>query len=292
MRTESACSGLRLCAMKSAEAEIVCHVCPRHCRIAEGRYGFCRGRKNENGTNVCANYPFLTALALDPIEKKPLKRFFPGSRILSAGSFGCNLICPFCQNHTISQTARCDILPYCREVPAEELAEIVREKDESIGIAFTYNEPLISYEYIIETAKRLRPKKKVVIVTNGCVSQEVMEAVLPYTDAMNIDLKGDETFYREKLGGDLETVKRSIRMAASACHVEVTTLVIPGVNDSDEWMRREAAWLAGIRPDIPLHITRYFPNYRCRIPATPVQGIVRLTTVAGEYLNYVYPGNI
>ena len=271
--------------------EIVCTVCPRHCRIKEGGYGFCRARKCENGRNLCANYPYLTALALDPVEKKPLRRFFPGSRILSAGSFGCNLTCPFCQNYTISQAPREQILPECRKFSERELAEIVLARDDSIGIAFTYNEPLISYEYIIGTARLVRPKK-VVIVTSGSVSREVMEAVLPYTDAMNIDLKGDAAFYREKLNGDLETVKENIRLAAAACHVEVTTLVIPGVNDTDEWMRREAAWLAGFSSEIPMHITRYFPRYRCQIPATPVQTVYRLARVAGEYLKYVYPGNV
>ncbi len=279
--------------MKSDEiSEIVCGVCPRHCRIQEGSCGFCGARKNQRGQNVCANYPYLTALASDPIEKKPLRRFFPGSRILSAGSFGCNLACPFCQNYTISQASRRQILPHCRRLTERELADIALEREDDIGIAFTYNEPLISYEYIIGTARLVRPQKKVVIVTNGCVSREVMEAVLPYTDAMNIDLKGDGTFYREKLGGNLETVKDSIRLAAASCHVEVTTLVIPGVNDTDEWMRREAAWLAGISPELPLHVTRYFPRYRCDIPATPVQSVYHLAHVAGEYLKYVYPGNV
>ncbi len=279
--------------MKSAEKEaILCGICPRHCRIQKGGYGFCRARKNAGGKNECANYPYLTALALDPIEKKPLKRFFPGSRILSAGSFGCNLVCPFCQNYTISQTRREDILPYWRKLTAGELADIVLAEDDSIGIAFTYNEPLISYEYIIETARRVRPKKKVVVVTNGCVCRPVMEELLPFVDAMNIDLKGDEAFYREKLGGDYETVRESIRLAAASCHVEVTTLVIPGVNDSDEWIEKEAAWLASLTPELPLHLSRYFPQYKCSIPATPPEMVFHLQDVAGRHLKYVYTGNI
>ncbi|MGI5989996.1 MAG: AmmeMemoRadiSam system radical SAM enzyme [Lachnospiraceae bacterium] len=278
--------------MKSDDGSLRCEICPRHCVIREGQYGFCRGRKNEGGKNVCANYPYFTALALDPIEKKPLRRFFPGTRILSAGTFGCNLTCPFCQNYTISQVSREEILPYCRELSARELASLVLSRDDSIGIAFTYNEPLISYDYIIETARLVRPHKKVVIVTNGCVTPQIMAAVLPFTDAMNIDLKGGEDFYREKLGGDYMTVLENIRMAAGSCHVEVTTLVIPGVNDSDDFIKEEASWLAGLSEDLPLHLSRYFPRYRCAIPATPPETIFHLQKLARNYLNYVYTGNV
>lgn len=179
-------------------SEIICEICPHHCHLEEGKTGLCKVRANESGKNVCRNYGKLTSLAIDPVEKKPLAGFYPGSYILSAGSFGCNLLCPFCQNHEIS---RHDDVRTVEFMP-EDLLDIAKDHPESIGIAFTYNEPLISYEYVLETAKLFRKNNlKTVLVTNGCVNMPVIEKLIPYIDAMNIDLKGDEVFYKE-LGGD------------------------------------------------------------------------------------------
>ena len=270
--------------------ELTCDVCFRHCTLREGMSGFCRARKNVNGENICASYGRITSLALDPIEKKPLARFYPGSKILSVGSYGCNLSCPFCQNWRISMQdeTSCDY----ETVSAAWLAELVNGRHDSIGIAFTYNEPLIEWEFIRDTAELVHPfGKKVVLVSNGCAEQAVLEKLEHSIDAMNIDLKGDAAFYRE-LGGSYEQVKHTIEYMHARCHTEITSLIIPGKNDDEAWIAREAEWLASLSPDIPLHITRYFPNWQYDIPSTPRSSVFRLTEIARKYLHYVYPGNI
>ena len=230
---------------------------------------------------------------LDPIEKKPLRRFCPGSRILSVGSFGCNLACPFCQNYEISMTGEPEA--EYREISPEELDGLAREykKYGNIGLAFTYNEPLVGYEFVRDTAKLVREHgMKNVLVTNGSAELEILEELLPYIDAMNIDLKGFTEAYYRKLGGDLETVKRFIRRSAEACHVELTTLILPGENDSEKEMEEEAKWIASIDPDIPLHVTRFFPRYKMTDrQATEVGKVYRLKECAEKYLKYVYTGN-
>ncbi len=278
------------------ENHITCRVCPHHCSLAEGQYGRCRARKNENGTIISTNYGKLTALMLDPIEKKPLRRFHPGSQILSVGSFGCNLSCPFCQNHEISMNSELEI--DCRPMSPEELADLAEQCKMygNIGVAFTYNEPLIGYEYVRDTARLVHARgMKNVLVTNGTAELSVLNEILPYIDAMNIDLKGFRVAYYQKLGGDLATVKNFIARAAckdANCHVELTTLIVPGENDSEEEMEQEAQWIAAINPDIPLHVTRFFPRYKMTDrAATDVRKIYQLRTVAGKYLKWVYAGN-
>lgn len=274
---------------KSAE----CAVCKHHCRLTEGQLGRCRARKNEEGRIVCANYGKITGLMPDPIEKKPLRRFFPGSRILSVGSFGCNLSCPFCQNHEISMAGPEEFQP--KEMPPENLAALAKSWEDhgNIGVAYTYNEPLVGYEFVRDTARLVRKLgMKNVLVTNGSASLWVLEELLPYIDAMNIDLKGFTESYYRKLGGDLETVKDFIRRAAQGCHVELTTLIVPGENDSEARMEQEARWIASISPEIPLHVTRFFPQYRMENRrATEVSVVYRLRDIAGKYLKYVYTGN-
>lgn len=269
-------------------SEIICEICPHHCHIEEGKTGLCKARANESGNNVCRNYGKLTSLAIDPIEKKPLAGFYPGSYILSAGSFGCNLLCPFCQNHEIS---RHDDVRTVEFMP-EDLLDIAKDHPESIGIAFTYNEPLISYEYVLETAKLFRKNNlRTVLVTNGCVNMPVIEKLIPYIDAMNIDLKGDEVFYQE-LGGDYETVKKTIAFCADRTHVEITTLVVPTKNDSEEFIAKEAEWLASLDETIILHLSRYFPRYRYTIPPTEKETLCRLRDTASQYLKNVRLGNV
>ena len=273
--------------------EAVCPVCPHHCLLAEGQTGRCRARKNREGKIVSINYGKLTSLMLDPIEKKPLRRFFPGSRILSVGSFGCNLACPFCQNYEISMADSGQA--HWQEAAPEALAGLAQEYQDSgnIGVAFTYNEPLVGYEFVRDTARLVRERgMKNVLVTNGCAEPLVLEELLPYVDAMNIDLKGFTGEWYEKLGGDLETVKRFIARAAQDCHVELTTLIVPGENDSEEEMDREARWIASLDWEIPLHVTRFFPQYRMADKApTPVERVYRLRDVAAQWLRYVYVGN-
>lgn len=271
---------------------VTCTLCFHHCVLEEGRTGLCRARANRDGAVVPLNYGRLTALALDPIEKKPLRRFHPGSVILSAGSFGCNLRCPFCQN---AEIAAAGTEAYTRDCTPEQLVQqalALREKG-NIGVAYTYNEPLVGYEYVRDCAALVRRAGMVnVLVTNGTIEEAPWRALLPLLDGVNIDLKGfTEAWYR-RLGGDLETVKRSIALAAEQCHLEVTTLVVPGENDSDEEMRALSGWLASVSPEIPLHVSRFFPRHLMQDrPPTPVQTVYRLAEVARERLRYVYTGN-
>ena len=279
--------------MKKDRSPVVCPVCMHHCSLAEGQYGRCRARKNEKGRIVSANYGKLTSLALDPVEKKPLRRFFPGSSVVSVGSFGCNLSCPFCQNYEISMAGETEI-PY-REMTPEELAELAwRCRGQgSIGVAFTYNEPLVGYEFVRDTARLVRERgMKNVVVTNGSVELPVLEELLPFIDAMNIDLKGFTEEYYRKLGGNLETVKQFIRRAAESCHVELTTLIVPGENATEEEMEQEARWISDFNPEIPLHVSRFFPRYQMEDRnATEVRKVYRLAETARKWLNHVYTGN-
>ena len=283
-----------------SDGKKACPVCPHRCILSEGRTGLCRARGMRNGEIVPLHYGVVSSIALDPIEKKPLARFYPGSFILSVGSFGCNLRCPFCQNHEISMSDGAEFTRGRESfLPPERLAEAadrLRGRG-NIGVAFTYNEPLIGWEYVRDTAVLLREKDlKVVLVTNGCVNGEIADALLPLTDALNIDLKSfrAET-YEKLLGGDLETVRRFIARAAERCHVELTTLIVPGMNDSEEEIRELSEWVASLPggEEIPLHLTRFFPRYHMtdRRP-TERETVLRLVSVAQERLRWVYPGNM
>ena len=270
-----------------------CELCFHRCELDEGRTGLCRARECRDGVIVPLNYGKLTSLALDPIEKKPLRRFHPGSLILSAGSFGCNLRCPFCQNHEISMAADGEVqtVELSPEQLAAKAAELVPQGN--IGVAYTYNEPLVGYEYVRDCAALVRERGLVnVLVTNGTIEEAPWQELLPLIDATNIDLKGCTASWYRKLGGDLDTVKRSITLAAEQCHVEVTTLLVPGENDSVEEVMELARWLAGVDPNIPLHLSRFFPRYRMADrPPTPVERIYCLADEARAYLTYVYTGN-
>lgn len=271
----------------------VCEVCFRHCDLAEGKTGACKARTCRDGKIVPDNYGRYTALALDPIEKKPLARFCPGSYILSYGSYGCNLFCPFCQNSDIS---RSDGKEFEETVTPEQLAGLAEryKVKGNIGIAFTYNEPLVCYEFIRDTARLVKEKgMKNVLVSNGTAELAVLEEIIPYADAMNIDLKSmSEKTYREVLGGDLNMTKAFIERAVKDCHVELTMLIVPGMNDTEEEMREASSWIAGLSDEIPFHISRFFPRYKMndRGP-TDVTRIYALADIAREKLKYVYTGN-
>lgn len=268
-----------------------------HCALEPGQTGLCRARKNEGGEIICENYGWITSLALDPIEKKPLYDFHPGSTILSVGSYGCNLRCPFCQNHEISMAdgRRLD----AEKVSPVQLADLAfmwkeQKTAGNIGIAYTYNEPLVGWEFVRDTARLVREYgMQNVLVTNGTATLEALEELLPWIDAMNIDLKGFREEYYRKIGGDLETVKAFIARAVESCHVELTTLIVPGENDSLEDMEAQAKWIAGLCPAVPLHITRFFPRYHMKDKeATDVEQLYRLQRTAGKYLEKVYVGNV
>ena len=282
-----------------SDGKRICPVCPHRCLLSEGQSGLCRARGMRDGEIVPLNYGVISSIALDPIEKKPLARFHPGSLILSVGSYGCNLRCPFCQNWEISTVGGEDAGRESGFLPPEALADLAQKLRGrgNIGVAFTYNEPLICWEYVRDTARLLRERElQVVLVTNGCVSGEIADELLPLVDALNIDLKcfRAET-YEKLLGGDLETVKRFIAKAAGSCHVELTTLVVPGMNDGEEEIRALTEWVASLPggEEIPLHLTRFFPRYRMTDrQATGRERVLRLVSLARERLRWVYPGNM
>ena len=277
--------------------QVLCDVCPKFCKLREGQIGFCRARSNIGGKIVPINYGQATSLALDPIEKKPLMRFCSGTYILSYGSYGCNLRCPYCQNASISMAGP-DNCPH-RLITPEGLTDLAvdlsRQEPGNIGVAFTYNEPTVCFEFIRDTSKLLHEAGlKSLVVTNGGLVRKYADELLPHVDALNIDLKGfSDEFYRY-VKGEFDTVKEFIKAAVEhECHVELTTLVIPTKNDDPEEMEREVEWITSISPEIPLHLSRFFPRYKVDdLPPTPAETIYRLKDIAQKKLKYVYTGNL
>lgn len=279
-----------------------CEVCFRHCLIQEGKTGVCGARTCKDGIVVAANYGRISSAALDPVEKKPLRMFRPGKKVLSIGSFGCNLRCPFCQNSEISWSDEALTLmweadTYTPEEVVNRAARLVPAGN--IGVAYTYNEPLVGYEFVRDTAKLAHEAGlENVLVTNGTASTAVFKEIAPYIDAMNIDLKAfTDGFYRDLIDGDLAMVKDFIESAAGSCHVELTTLIIPSYNDSEEEIDALSSWVAELEiktgKKIPLHITRFFPRFHMTDrPATPVADVIKLAEVASKHLEYVFTGNI
>lgn len=279
-----------------------CEVCFRHCLIQEGKTGVCGARTCKNGAVVAANYGRISSAALDPIEKKPLRMFRPGKKVLSIGSFGCNLRCPFCQNSEISWSDEALTLmweadTYTPEEVVSRAARLVSAGN--IGVAYTYNEPLVGYEFVRDTAMLAHEAGlENVLVTNGTASASVFNEIAPYIDAMNIDLKAfTDGFYRDLIDGDLAMVKDFIESAAGSCHVELTTLIIPSYNDSEEEIDALSSWVAELEiktgKKIPLHITRFFPGFHMTDrPATPVADVIKLAKVASKHLEHVFTGNI
>ncbi|MBP2664015.1 MAG: AmmeMemoRadiSam system radical enzyme [Firmicutes bacterium] len=269
----------------------LCQLCPKKCTITEGRTGFCRVRQNTGGKLYSINYAQATAQALDPIEKKPLYHFYPGSAILSLGTWGCNFACQFCQNWQIAQAQ-----PHTTLLEPQAAAALASQLviQGNIGIAYTYSEPSVWYEYILDTAKLIQAAGLTnILVSNGFINEQPLQELLPYIGAMNIDVKAfTNEFYQKVCAGELAHVKRTVEQAARQCHVEITTLIIPGLNDSVAEIASLAKWLAGISADIPLHLSRYFPNHKMDAPPTPVKTLEAAYETAREYLNYVYLGNV
>jgi pyruvate formate lyase activating enzyme len=273
---------------KLEAGRVRCFLCPQVCAIAPGESGKCFVRKNIDGSLFAMTYAKVSAVAMDPIEKKPLYHFYPGSGILSVGSVGCNFTCPFCQNyHLVERKTALD------DMPPEKLVKLALEH-ESIGIAYTYNEPMIWFEYVMDCAKLARKEGlKNVLVTNGYISPEPLKEMLPLIDAMNIDLKyirdGD---YAKYSGARVGPVKKTIEEANKACMVELTNLIVTGVNDSDEDIEGLIDWVAFVDRSIPLHFSRYFPQYKFDNPATPQSSLKLAYELATRKLDYVYVGNI
>lgn len=279
-----------------------CEVCYRHCNINEGGTGFCGVRTCKDGKVIPGNYGKITAVSLDPIEKKPLKMFMSGSKILSIGSYGCNLRCPFCQNYDISWGREIKSFAGRTQIisPKDIVLKAIDLKSQgNIGIAFTYNEPLLGYEFVRDTARLAKEKDLVtVLVTNGTASAQVYEEIAPYIDAMNIDIKSfSSDFYRNLINGNLAMTKDFIDRSVKSCHVELTNLIIPGENDSEEEMRELSKWIHFLEikagKKIPLHVTRFFPKFHMTDrDATNIDLIYRLADVARENLEFVFEGNV
>ena len=269
-----------------------CTICPHQCGLDPGQTGLCGARQNIEGKVISENYGKTTSIALDPVEKKPFRMFHPGSKILSTGSYGCNLHCPFCQNHTISMPTGTpdtfDVTPEALVKKALSLKDL-----DNIGIAFTYNEPIVGYEYVLDCAKLAREEGlKTAMVTNGYINEGPLAELLPHIDAMNIDVKGFRADFYKQLGGDLEVVLHTVSLAVKKTHVEITALIIPGENDSPGEMLALSQWLSKIDNEIPLHISRFFPRHKYADKApTPVDTIDGLVSVAKRFLRYVYAGN-
>jgi pyruvate formate lyase activating enzyme len=272
------------------DGKVNCCLCPHNCSIGPGHTGVCRVRVNKEGTLIAANYGRVSSMAMDPVEKKPLYHFYPGRDIFSIGTVGCNLRCSYCQNYTISQQEA----PTRLLSPDQAVQLVLNQGPNCIGIAFTYNEPFMWYEYVLATAKKARAAGvKTVMVTNGFVRDEPLQELLQFIDAMNIDLKAfSESTYRKLCGGSLQPVLDTVEAAVRfGCHVEATTLIIPTYNDSAAEIESLSKWLANLSPQIPLHLSRYFPQYKLSLPPTPLKTLEQAFNIARASLNYVYIGN-
>ena len=265
----------------------MCTLCPHYCVLSNGETGRCNSRINKDGLLMAINYGKVVSYAYDPIEKKPLNHFMSGSTIFSMGTTGCNLKCQFCQNH--------ELVSYsgpCSELTVDQVLELAVDND-SIGIAYTYNEPTIWYEFVLDVAKQAHEKGlKNVLVTNGFINPEPLLNLLPFIDAFNIDLKSyTEHFYESICGATLAPVLKTIELANKSAHVEVTTLLIDTLNTSDEEVSALAKAIAHIDPTIPLHLNRYFPAHQMTIPATRIDTLKRARDIAKQYLTTVHVGN-
>lgn len=272
-----------------------CELCPHFCNIAVNKYGNCKVRKNENGKLISENYGKLCSIHLDPIEKKPLYHFYPSSKILSIGSVGCNFHCNFCQNSDISQTGVHNFFSL-QNISIEQIIAQAATTPENIGIAYTYNEPVVWYEFMKDLAIAAKNNNlKNVMVSNGYINAKPLEEILPYMDAFNIDLKAfNNDFYKRIVGAQLEPVKQTLKqIKKSGNHLEITNLIIPTLNDNISEFETMVKWIndeLGI--NTILHLSRYFPRYKSTIPATPESTMLRLYELAKKNLNFVYIGNM
>jgi pyruvate formate lyase activating enzyme len=271
------------------DGSLVCELCPHGCRIAEGHRGICKARHNVGGTLALPYFGLVSSLAVDPIEKKPLHHFLPGSAVFSAGFVGCNMRCPFCQNWQISQELPAELETFTPET----LVDAARRSG-APSIAYTYSEPSIHFEFVRATMEAARSAGlKNVLVTNGCLEPEPARELLALTDAANVDLKTwSPDAYAKILGGDRDAVLEFIRIAASLCHLEVTTLVVPALSDSREGIAGIAQFLASLSPDIPLHLSAYHPAWKHSSPPSSTDLLADLSRIARESLRYVYLGNV
>lgn len=276
---------------KLDNSRVQCFLCPHNCLLLDEQIGICKVRQNQGGKLYSLNYGVISSISMDIIEKKPLYHFHPGKYVLSVGSIGCNLKCSFCQNYEIAHEHQ-DI--QCSNVTSDKIVEIASQQKENVGIAYTYNEPSIWYEFVYETAKQVKDKGyNNILVTNGYINQEPLKELTPYIDAMNIDLKSfNKEFYKNICLGGVDEVKENIIIANEQCHIEISTLLIEGLNTEVEEIENLASWLGSVNKDMPLHLNRYYPAYKLNLPPTSIKKMKELKSVAEKYLNYVYLGNV
>ncbi|MDK2821321.1 MAG: pyruvate formate lyase activating enzyme [Clostridia bacterium] len=276
--------------VKLEDGKVKCSLCPHNCIIGPGNRGVCRVRENREGDLITLNFGRCSSLALDPIEKKPLYHFYPGSNVLSTGTYGCNFSCQFCQNWQIAQTE-----PQTVTITPEDLVNKAKELN-SLGIAYTYSEPLVWFEFVLATAKLAREAGlKNIMVTNGFIEPEPLAELLQLIDAWNVDIKGfNQDFYRKVVRGDYQPVLRtSAAVAKSGGHIEITTLIVPELNDNIDELTTLVRWVRdNLGIDTPIHFSRYFPRYRLKLSPTPLTTMERVWEKARQYLHYVYLGNV
>ncbi|MCE5346586.1 MAG: AmmeMemoRadiSam system radical SAM enzyme [Bacteroidales bacterium] len=277
---------------KISDNNLECLLCPHYCKLTKGKTGICGARKNTGEIIDLMTYGVISGFALDPVEKKPLYHFFPGYSILSAGSFGCNMRCDFCQNYSISQKIPENIKA---EMTPEKIVKTALSAERNIGVAFTYNEPVIWFEFMRDVATIAKAEGLfTVMVSNGYVNKEPLDEIIQFIDAFNIDLKAfNGDFYKKLTGVDIEPVRRSLKqISKSGKHLEITTLIIPGQNDNEMEMQLQSEWIAGeLGENIPLHLSRYFPMFKRNDPLTPQDTLNRLFEIAASKLDNVYIGN-
>ncbi|MBN2521415.1 MAG: AmmeMemoRadiSam system radical SAM enzyme [Bacteroidales bacterium] len=279
---------------KLPENEVICELCPHNCRIKEGKAGTCRVRVNKKGILYTETYGVVSAIHVDPIEKKPLYHFYPSSNILSIGTIGCNFRCRFCQNSDISQVSKNDF-PYLKPYYTEDIVKLALREKQNLGIAYTYNEPTIFYEYMLEIAREASANNlKNVIVSNGYINLKPLEELIEYIDAFNIDLKAfNNDFYKKYSGGTIEPVKDTLKFIKSRKkHLEITNLLIPTLNDDENEFEEMVKWIANeLGENTVFHISRYFPRHKMNIEATPIHLLETFFQIAKKHLHHVFIGN-
>ena len=274
---------------------VQCMLCPWNCILSPDQVGNCKVRKNEQGELRTDVYNRVAALGTDPIEKKPLYHFHPGKNILSIGEVGCNLHCSFCQNHRISQCEASEFSGF-HNISSEQIVEEAIKTWKNIGIAYTYNEPFTFYEFLLETAQLAKTKGlKNVVVSNGYINPEPLQKLLPFIDGFNIDLKAfSEDFYKKHTKGRLQPVLKSLEeIAQYGTHLEITTLIIPELNDDRQEFEEMIKWIAAeLGKQTPLHLSRYYPQYKMDRLPTSIETLHALYQIAKENLDHVYLGNV
>ena len=281
--------------IKLENNKVRCELCPWNCGLNPEQIGICKVRTNQKGKLTTLVYNKVATLGVDPIEKKPLYHFYPGKNILSIGEVGCNLQCSFCQNHKISQCYANEFDGF-HDITSEKIVSEAAKTWNNIGIAYTYNEPLTFYEFLLNAAKLARKSGlKNIVVSNGYINEKPLKKLLPHIDAFNVDLKAfSEKFYSEQTKGKLEPVLQTLKVIArSNVHLEITNLVIPNLNDDENQFTEMVKWIASELGDqIPLHLSRYFPQHKMQQTPTPIKKLETLYVIAKQYLQHVYLGNV